>query len=193
MNAEQKTAEEIEAEIDRVRARMDATLDEIEHRLSPRELLRDGVSSISRLEAGRYALQLAALARRYPMPAAVAGITLAGLLVARRRYSGSRAVQDDAASASRLSRAIDAAKGTLRDTYETISGSAGSARAKFSRATADGMERAGEVAIRARKQWRRAGKSAQSIASERPFAVGAAALALGAAIAVCVPYLRKKT
>jgi hypothetical protein len=39
----------------------------------------------------------------------------------------------------------------------------------------------------------RAGKRAQGIASERPLAVGAAALAIGAAVAVCVPYLRKKT
>jgi ElaB/YqjD/DUF883 family membrane-anchored ribosome-binding protein len=192
MNAEQKTSEEIEAEIDRVRARMDATLDEIEHRLSPREMIRDGLGSISRIEAGRYALQLAGLARRYPMPAAVAGLTLAGLLVGRRLYSGSRAAPEEAGSASRLSRALDAAKGTLRDTSDSISGSASSARSKFSRATADGVERASEVADKARKQLRRAGKSAQSMASERPLAVGAAALAVGAAIAVCVPYFRKK-
>jgi ElaB/YqjD/DUF883 family membrane-anchored ribosome-binding protein len=193
MNAEQKTSEEIEAEIDRVRARMDATLDEIEHRLSPREMIRDGVSSISRIEAGRYALHLAALARRYPMPAAVAGITLAGLLVAGRRYSASRSEQKDAASTSRLSRALDAARGTLRNTSDTISGSAGSARTRLSRATSEGMERASEVSTRARKQLRRAGNSAQSYARERPFVVGAAALAVGAAVAVCVPYLRKKT
>jgi hypothetical protein len=102
-------------------------------------------------------------------------------------------VEEDAASASRLSRAIDAAKGTLRDTSDTISETAGSARAKFSRATAGGMERASGVATRARKQMYRAGKRAQGIASERPLAVGAAALAIGAAVAVCVPYMRKKT
>jgi len=188
---DKKTSAEIEAEIDRVRERMDATLDEIEQRLTPREMIRDGISSISRIEAGRYAFQLAALARRYPMPAAVAGIALAGIVLVRRRYSTARSVEEDAASASRLSRALDAAKETMRDTSDAISGTAGNARAKFSRATAGSMERASEVANRASKQVRRAGKRAQSFASERPMAVGAAALALSAAVAA-LPYLRRK-
>jgi len=193
MNVEsEKTSEDIEAKIDRIRERMDATLDEIEHRLTPREIIRDGLGSISRIEAGRYALKLAALARRYPMPVAVGGIALAGLLVARRKYSGSRSAEEDAASGSRLSRALDAAKGTLRDATESVSQTAGTTRTRLSGAASDGMGRASEVAGRARKQLRRAGSSAQNMARERPLAVGAAALAIGAAVAVCIPYLRKK-
>ena len=187
-----KTSEQIEEEINRVRERMDATLDEIEHRLTPRALIRDGISAIPRIEAGRYALELAALARRYPMPAAVVGIVLAGLVVVRQRYSAARMVEEEAASGTRLSRALDAAKGTLRDTSDALSGTAESARAKFSRATSEGLERASGAANRASKQVRRAGKSVQSFARERPMAVGAAALAIGAAAAVCIPYLRKK-
>ncbi len=101
-------------------------------------------------------------------------------------------VEEQAASNSRLSRALDAAKGTLRDPSATFSENADSARAKFSRATAGGMERGSEVASQTRKQLRRAGNSAQAMARERPLAVGAAALAIAAAVAVCVPYLRKK-
>ena len=193
MNAEaKKTSEDIEAEIDRIRERMDATLDEIEHRLTPGEIIRDGLGSISRIKAGQYALQLAALARRYPMPAAVGGIALAGLLVARRKYSGSRSAEEDVAFGSRLSRALDAAKGTLRDATESVSQTAGTTRTRLSGAASDGMARASEVAGRARKQLRRAGSSAQNMARERPLAVGAAALAIGAAVAICIPYLRKK-
>jgi len=192
MKAEdKKTSEDIEAEIDRVRSRMDATLDEIEHRLTPREIIRDGLGSISRIEAGRYAFQLAALARRYPMPAAVAGIAIAGLMVARRKHSSSRSAEEEAASSSRLSRALDAAKGTLRDATDSISGTAGTTRARLSEAASSGMGRASHAAGRARKQLRRAGSSAQSLAREQPLAVGAAALAI-AAVAVCIPYLRKK-
>jgi ElaB/YqjD/DUF883 family membrane-anchored ribosome-binding protein len=192
MNAEGKrTAEDIEAEINHVRARMDATLEEIEHRLTPRELIREGMNSLSRIEASRYVFQLADLVRRYPVPAVVAGISLAGLLVARQRYSGSRS-PDDAASAGRLSRAIDAAKETLRDTKETISETAGTARAKLAGATSSGIERASDIASDARRQLRQASSSAQSMARERPLAVGAAALAIGAAVAFCIPYIRRK-
>jgi len=70
-----RTPEEIEGEIDRIRARLDATLDELEHRLTPRELIRNGIGALSGFEASRYAVRLAGLVRRYPIPAAIAGIS----------------------------------------------------------------------------------------------------------------------
>jgi len=73
-----RTPEEIEAEIDRTRDRMDATLTELEFRLTPRELIRDGINSLSGLQAsryvGKYAGKMMHLGRRYPKPAAIAGL-----------------------------------------------------------------------------------------------------------------------
>ena len=77
-----RTAEQIEAEINRVRARLDKTLGELEHRLTPRELIRDGVDTLSRC-----VLRAGDLVRRYPVPAAIAGASVIGIIfVARQRF-----------------------------------------------------------------------------------------------------------
>src|SRR3954467_4701616 len=112
-----RTPEEIEAEIDRIRDRMDATLTDLEFRLTPRELVRDGINSLSGLQGsryvGRHVGKLMPLGRRYPKPAAIAGASLAGLLLAGRRYKTHDS--DDDKSAARLSQAMDAARETMQD------------------------------------------------------------------------------
>ena len=54
---------------------------------------------------------------------------------------------------------------------------------KLAGATSSGIERASDIASDARRQLRQASSSAQSMARERPLAVGAAAFAIGAAVA----------
>jgi ElaB/YqjD/DUF883 family membrane-anchored ribosome-binding protein len=183
--------EEIEADLDRVRARMDATLDELERRLTPRELIRDGIDAVARIEASRYLVRVAGLARHYPIPAALAGVGLAGLIVAGRRRSAQR-LPDDGKSAGRVSQAMETAREKLLDTQQTISGSAGAARAKLAGATSRGMERASDLAGSARKQLRRVGSGVQTMARERPVTAGALGLAIGVALAASIPYIRRK-
>jgi hypothetical protein len=190
---------------------MDSTLSELEDRLTPRELMRDGIDSLSGLEASQYVFKLAGLARRYPMPAAVAGASLAGLFLAGRRqyknrFSDRETVADSDRSSARLSKVLESAKEKLQDTRQTLTQSAGAARDKLSGATSGAMGRASEFAGRAGefagragefagsagKQLRRAGAGAQTIARERPVAVGALALALAAGIAMSIPSVRRK-
>lgn len=85
-----RTAAQIEAEINHIRARLDNTLGELELRLTPRELIRNGVETLSRYEAGRYALRAGDLIRRYPVPAAIAGASVIGIIFAARRRFKSR-------------------------------------------------------------------------------------------------------
>jgi hypothetical protein len=79
MNTRNRTSRQIEADIDTVRRNMDMTLDALEKRLSPRELLRETVESVDRLQTGRYLAGAVGVARRHPVGTAVAtaGVALA--------------------------------------------------------------------------------------------------------------------
>jgi len=189
-----RTPEEIEAEIDRIRDRMDATLTDLEFRLTPRELLRDGINSLSGLQGsryvGRYVGKLMHLGRRYPKPAAIAGESLAGLFLAGRRYKPQPS--DDQNSGDRLSQAIEAARETMQDTKKTLAKGAGTAKDKLVGATSSAMERASDIAESAGKRLREAGSSVHSVTRERPVAAGAIALALAAAVLMSIPSVRRK-
>jgi len=189
--AASRTSDQIEAEIDRIRARLDATLDEVEHRLTPRELLRDGIGALSGLEATRYAVRLAGIARRYPVPAAIAVITVAALLFAggyRRRLR----LSDTVGSTPRVPQTRGMATDKLLDARQKIAEAAGTARAKLADAASSGVGRAGALANSAGRKLRRASDRAQVMARSQPVATGALALALGAAVALCIPSVRRK-
>ena len=189
-----RTPEEIEAEIDRTRDRMDATLTELEFRLTPRELIRDGINSLSGLQAsryvGKYAGKMMHLGRRYPKPAAIAGASLAGLYLAGRRFKNR--TSEDQTSAARLSQAMDVARETMQDTKKTLAKTAGAAKDKVVGATSGAMERASDIADSASKRLRQAGTSVQSVTRERPVAAGALALALAAAVLMSIPSVRRR-
>jgi len=189
-----RTPEEIEAEIDRTRDRMDATLTELEFRLTPRELIRDGINSLSGLQAsryvGKYAGKMMHLGRRYPKPAAIAGASLAGLYLAGRRFKNR--ASEDQPSTARLSQAMDAARETMQDTKQTLARSAGAAKDKVVGATSSAMERASDIAESASKRLRKAGSSVQSVTRERPVAAGAVALVLAAAVLMSIPSVRRR-
>jgi hypothetical protein len=189
-----RTPEEIEAEIDRIRDRMDATLTDLEFRLTPRELLRDGINSLSGLQGSRYVARYAGklmhLGRRYPKPAAIAGASLAGLLFAGRRYRTQPS--DDQNSAARLSQAMDAARETMQDTKKALAKGAGTAKDKLIGATSSAMERASDIAESAGKRLREAGSSVHVVTRERPVVAGAIALALAAAVLMSIPSVRRK-
>jgi hypothetical protein len=74
-----RTSREIAADIDVLRRQMDTTLDQIELRLSPRQLIREAAVSLGRLQAGRKLVSAAQVARRHPVGAvaATAGVALA--------------------------------------------------------------------------------------------------------------------
>jgi len=81
----------------------------------------------------------------------------------------------------------------LLDTRQKIAQSAVAARATLASAASNGKERASGIASNAGKQLRRASDKAQTIVREQPVAAGAvAALAIGAAAAMCIPSIRRK-
>jgi hypothetical protein len=77
MNSRHRTSRQIEADIGHIRRDMDRTLDALEKRLSPRELIRETVDSVGRLQTGRYIVGAAGVARRHPVGTAIAAVGVA--------------------------------------------------------------------------------------------------------------------
>jgi ElaB/YqjD/DUF883 family membrane-anchored ribosome-binding protein len=78
---EARSPEQIERDITDLRARISHTLDAVQHKLSPGEVL-DQVLSYTKEEGGAMVEGCARAVRRNPLPAAVAGLGLAWLLYA---------------------------------------------------------------------------------------------------------------
>jgi uncharacterized protein DUF3618 len=189
--AANRSPDQIEAEIDRIRARLDATLSEVEHRLTPRELLRDGIGALSGIEATRYVVKLAGIVRRYPVPAGIAVITVAALALAGGHRRHVR-LSDTAGSRPRVPQPRISSTDKLLDARQKIAEATSTARTKLSGAASSSVERAGALAGSAGRQLRRATDRAQIMARRQPVAASAIALALGAAVALSLPSVRRK-
>jgi len=179
-----RTADEIEADIERVRGQVDATLDALERRLSVRELLREGIDYLRYTDAAQYVaragVKAGRAARDHPVPAALGGAGLLAVMVlgrmAKSRIFDDRGVGRMGTGSS--------ARDKLRGAREAIASSAGRARERL-REAASGAQ---EATRSAGRQLRRAGSSTRSVVHEHPVATGAIGLALVAIAAAAIRY-----
>jgi ElaB/YqjD/DUF883 family membrane-anchored ribosome-binding protein len=179
-----RTPEQIEANIDDVRERMDSTLDELEHRLNARRMLRDGLAQLSNTEVIRYAASAAAsagrTAREYPVPTALAGVGLLGLVAWGLRarshsHAGRHSLRD-------ISDAVDSARERLSSARKSLAGSAGSTRRRVRDAGTEAWHKMEAV-----------GTEAGSLARSHPVAAGAIGLVvLAIAAAAATPAIRDR-
>ena len=89
-NGEHKTnggkhPDEILAEIDRTRGEMDRTLSAIEHRLTPGQLVDQGLDYLRHSGANEFVQNLGGTAKQNPLPVAVTAIGLAWLMALGRQ------------------------------------------------------------------------------------------------------------
>lgn len=171
MNAN-RTPEQIEADINDVRERMDSTLDTLEQRLDAKQLIRDGLDHLRNSDTIRYVTMTAAsagrVAREHPVPAAIAGASLLGLIVWGLR-SGTHSERN---AMRHVSDAVNTARDRLLSAKQTLADSTRGAR----RRTLD-------AAGHAWKEIEQAGGEARSVVREHPVATSAVGLVLIAAIA----------
>lgn len=183
MNATNRTPDEIESDIDKVRERMDSTLDSLEHRLDAKRILRESLDNFRNSEAIKYAAGAAAsagrAAREHPVPAAIAGASLFGLLVWGLR-SGLHS-RNERKSMRNVSQAVDTARDRLIEAKRTLSSSTRGAR-----------ERTREAADHAWEGIQHAGTEARSAVREHPVAAGVLGLALLAVAAASIPSVRDR-
>ena len=175
-----KHPDEILAEIDRTRGEMDRTLAAIEHRLTPGQLVDQGLDYLRQSGANEFVQNLGGTAKQNPMPVAVTAIGLAWLMAlgrqpAQQNYgaTSSSGIRDKASGM------MQSASDTLSSAKQRLSGGASSARGTMS----DTMDSA-------RDQWQRARGGLDSLVNEQPLALGAIGLAIGAILGAAAPRTR---
>lgn len=99
MTASDNDPDQIERDLERTRERMDDRLSQLEERLTPGQLLNDGLASLSRTDGADFTRDLLARARSNPAPVLVAGVGLAWLFLSERK-----AAQPDLGRDARLRR-----------------------------------------------------------------------------------------
>ena len=207
MNAS-RTPEQIEGDINNVRDRVDSTLETLEQRLDAKRLVGEGLNYVRNTPAVKYATTAAASARRaarqYPVPTAVAGAGLLGLIIwgltsrlnSRTNRQGMRRMSDTAANW------LSIARNSMKDSMDSTADTAvGSTAASTAASTANFMA---ESTRRARQQtrdaagraWRgieHAGSEARTVVRKHPMAASAVGLAMIAiATAAAIPALRHR-
>src|SRR5690606_10971727 len=108
----QKSPQQLEREIDATRAELLATLEELEHRLSPSELVNQFWTQLRR-HGGEYGSSLGQQLKDNPMPALLTSIGIAWMMASSgRRHDGS--------SAYRARRGNGNGAGRFRETGERV-------------------------------------------------------------------------
>jgi len=196
MNAS-RTPEQIEGDINDVRDRVDSTLDTLEQRLDAKRLICEGLDYVRNTQAVKYATNAAASARRtareHPVPSAIAGASLLGLIVwglssglrSRTERQGMRRMSDTAADW------LTHARRSMRES--TAESTAESAAESMAESTRRARQRTRDAAGRAWQGIEHAGSEARAVVRKHPMAASAVGLAVIAiATAAAVPALRHR-
>ncbi|HYD57218.1 MAG TPA: DUF3618 domain-containing protein [Burkholderiales bacterium] len=178
--------DEILAEIERTRSEMDRTLGTIEQRLTPGQLLDQGMQYLKDSGAADYARNLRGSVSTNPLPVALVGIGLAWLMAADRmdRRSG-------ASTSSGPSR-MGEMKESLHGSMERMKESAGSMHERASGVMSAGRQKLDDTARMARERADQLRSSYDRIVNEQPLSLGAIGLAIGAVMAAALPRTRKE-
>lgn len=186
--------EQIQNEIHRTRDELERTLLAIEKRLTPGQMMDQGLDYLRHSGANEFVHNLGGAAKQNPLPVALVGIGLAWLMALGRQpaqndgalSSGSRlqegmtSVREGMTSVrDNTSQTMQSASETLASTKDRIAGNISSLR-----------ERATHATDTARYQWERARGSVDYLVQEQPLALGAIGLAIGAILGAAAPRTR---
>lgn len=192
-----KSPQQLEREIDATRAELLATLEELEHRLSPTDLINQ-VWSQFRRHGGEYGGNLGRKLKENPMPALLTSIGIAWMMASNgrhpRRHNGNgrerrmgTASERVRESGGRLRERVQEAREAMRDRGETARESLMSARERMASSAHSMSERARSMSSGARRRVSRAGTSFGHMLEEQPLLLGAIGLAAGALAGAALP------
>lgn len=176
-----RSPDEILAGIERTRSELDSTLSAIEHRLTPGQLVDQGLDYLRHSGANEFVRNLGGSVKHNPMPVSLVGIGLAWLMAAGRNSGASQSWSSGESAAGKMSEAAGSAKEKVSRAGESISQTAQAARERLSQAGSG-----------ARQQYERVRGGYDSIVREQPLALGAIGIAIGAALAAALPRTRKE-
>jgi hypothetical protein len=169
-----KDPAQLEQDIDRTRASLGRTVDELEHRLSPGELV-DQAIGMAREHGGEFATNLGRSVKNNPIPMLLTSVGLAWMMASSnepRARTGDAAVHPRGSKESLSSKA--------RSAGASVSGSARQARQRVGDTVGTAGERVRSGADRARSGF-------EHMLEEQPLVLGAMGVALGAALGAAFP------
>jgi len=167
--------EEIEAEIERTRSELDETLSAIERRLTPGQIVDQGLDYLRGSSAREYVRNLGESVKREPIPLVLVGVGLAWLMLSDRRSRSlphddfetdwRPSLKDASPSMSeRLAGAKQRLEDTTHATGERMSGAAGSARERAADMAGTASEGAAQLAGTVRESAAQAAGTARQMA-----------------------------
>ena len=187
--------DEILAEIDRTRGEMDRTLSAIEHRLTPGQLVDQGLDYLRHSGANEFVQNLGGTAKQNPLPMALAGIGIAWLMALGRQPAQPQqgfGFTSSAASGGGMRESMGSMKDKASGAMQGVSERVGSAKEQLSGSMGSMRERAGQMTDTARQQWDRARGGVDYLVHEQPLVLGAIGLAIGALLGGVAPRTRKE-
>jgi ElaB/YqjD/DUF883 family membrane-anchored ribosome-binding protein len=170
MNATNQDPEKLEADIEATRAHMDDTLNAIEYKLTPGQLMNDGIDYLRHSGSGEFLSNLTTSARDNPMPIMLTAAGIGWLMMTNR--SG----RADGASAQQVREKAGAATGKAKETMQR-------GRERMSNARDETRYLGRRAADNARRASDRFGR----MMHDQPLVIGALGIALGAALGAGVP------
>src|SRR5690606_21457673 len=200
----QKSPYELEREIDATRAELQATLEELEHRLSPSDLLGQLWTQVRR-HGGEVGGNLGHSLKENPIPALLTSIGIAWMMASNgrhpSRYDGngsgrrlregrermSAAGERMRESGGRVRERMRGAREAMRHRGDTAREGLMSARERMASSAHSMGERARSMSAGARRRARRAGSGFGYMLEEQPLLLGAIGLAAGAIAGAALP------
>lgn len=180
--AETREPEEIERDIDRTRTSLGRTIDELENRLSPGQLL-DQALGMAREHGGEFATNLGRSVENNPVPMLLTAVGIAWMMAssnepraARRRFGASDVSGRVAGARERVASGVESAK--------SAAGAVSERAARARHVVGDTVGHAGE---RVRLQGDRLRGGFSRLLEEQPLLVGAMGIAVGAALGAALP------
>ena len=189
----EKDPETLEREINQTRNEMNQTLDALERKLSPGQLL-DQCLNVFGKHGGDLAQNFGNSVKQNPVPVALTAIGIMWMMFSSGR-SPSVNIYDDPSTADRSgtsdTSASSRATDKFKDTAETIRATAIAAQEKLISSKDDVINTVSGVSNKvtsdAQAQVRRARDGFSSLLEDQPLIVGALGIALGAAIGAALP------
>jgi hypothetical protein len=191
-----KPLSEIEEDIAQTRAELGETLDALERKLAPRQLLEKGVDMLRGSMDGNFD-RMGETLRANPIPLALIGAGIGWLLLSRGREAadegggaGSLAARVGHASSTAAEATYEYARPKIDATVERSARYAAEAKSRTEHAARRYAQKAGRYTEEAGRQFHDAREQVSRAMDDHPLAVGMMALAAGAALALLLPSSR---
>jgi len=171
---------QIMAEINRTRDEMDDTLSAIEQRLTPGQLVDQGLDYLKNSGAREYAANLGSSVKTNPLPVTLAGIGIAWLMAASNRPAQPA---NDADRGPGIGERMQSAKDAMGSRMQSAGSKIQSAKDSLTGGMQSTKESLSSGMQSARENW-------DYVLRENPLVLGAIGLAIGAVAAALAPRTR---